>query len=98
MTDDKQLRMEVYREGQRAHHSGVPCHYVGWKAGTWEKGRAAAKAFYELQDTTLEERSFDDSENGGNYYNDCHHCGRVFIGYKRRGECKVCAAAQDQKT
>jgi hypothetical protein len=45
----KLLRQEVYQEGQRAANSGAPCPYTDWRAGTWAKGLAAAKAHYEAQ-------------------------------------------------
>ena len=47
-----------------------------------------------LQDSTHDERSWPedyDHENGC-YMNTCVHCLRGFLGYKRRGICKVCAA------
>lgn len=50
MTPQAKLRMLTFQEGQRAHLQGTPCPYTApgdWRAGTWEKGRAAAKAHYE---------------------------------------------------
>lgn len=47
MTPDAKLRMEVYQQGQRAYRSGAPCPYSDWKAKTWEKGRQAAREYWE---------------------------------------------------
>ena len=44
MTPDAKLRMDVYQEGQRAFNAETSCPYTDWRAGTWEKGRAAAEA------------------------------------------------------
>ena len=46
MAPDAKLRMDVYQEGQRAFNAGTPCPYTDWRAGTWEKGRKAAEAYY----------------------------------------------------
>lgn len=44
---------------------------------------------------TQEDRSYpeDEKHENGNYFNTCYHCGRTFVGHKRRAVCKVCAAA-----
>lgn len=44
MKSDAELRMNVYQEGQRALSTGTPCPYTDWRAGTWMKGLAAARA------------------------------------------------------
>jgi hypothetical protein len=46
-----------------------------------------------LKDSTQDERTWheDAGHENGNYYCLCHHCGRQFVGHKRRVECKVCA-------
>jgi hypothetical protein len=49
MTPEAKLRMEVYQEGQRSWRDETTCPYTDWRAGTWAKGRAAAKAHYEAQ-------------------------------------------------
>ena len=36
----------------------------------------------------------DFSHENGNYNNDCYMCKTVFIGYKRRHVCRVCATPQ----
>lgn len=48
-----------------------------------------------VQIATQEERSYSEDEKyeNGNYFNTCYHCGRTFVGHKRRAVCKVCAAA-----
>jgi len=46
MKPDAQLRFSVYQEGQRAFRSGTTCPYTDWRAKTWEKGLAAAKAYF----------------------------------------------------
>lgn len=50
MTPDAKLRMDVYQEGQRAFSSGAICPYTDWRAKTWEKGRAASKEWYALNE------------------------------------------------
>jgi len=47
-----------------------------------------------LKDSTYDERSWpeDASHENGNYSCCCCHCGRMFMGHKRRVSCKVCAA------
>lgn len=45
MSPDAMQRMKVYQEGQRAFNSGQECPYSDWRAGTWEKGRAAAEKY-----------------------------------------------------
>ena len=47
-----------------------------------------------LRDSTHDERSWPEDFNheNGCYHNTCVHCLRGFLGYKRRGICKVCAA------
>lgn len=49
-----------------------------------------------LRDTTPEERAWheDAAHDNGNYYNTCHHCGRTFVGHKRRVTCRVCATEE----
>ena len=42
-----QQRFQVFREGQLAFNSGAGCPYVDWRAGTWAKGREAAKKYHE---------------------------------------------------
>lgn len=46
-----------------------------------------------VKDCTREERSWpeDYSQENGNYFLTCNHCGREFTGHKRRVTCKVCA-------
>ena len=46
-----------------------------------------------LKDTTQQERSYpeDSGHENGSYMTDCCHCGRTFIGHKRRVVCKSCA-------
>ena len=48
-----------------------------------------------VQIATQEDRSYpeDEKHENGNYFNTCYHCGRTFVGHKRRAVCKVCAAA-----
>ena len=63
-----------------------------WKA--WNRRAEAVPEGYKLlKDTTEDERSWveDREHENGNYYNLCGHCGRQFIGHKRRVVCKSCA-------
>lgn len=56
--------------------------------------KGAVPAGYKfLKDSTHAERSWpeDASHENGNYSNTCCHCGREFVGHKRRVVCKVCA-------
>ena len=48
-----------------------------------------------LKDSTHDERSYpEDAKHENGWYNNvCGHCWRGFAGHKRRGVCKVCAAA-----
>ena len=54
---------------------------------------AAPEGWKLLKDTTQDERSWPEDyvDENGQYFNTCHNCLRVFLGYKRRGTCKVCA-------
>lgn len=55
-----------------------------------------------LKDTTMDERSWNEDKDheNGNYFCNCIHCGRQFIGHKWRCICKSCsmlAAAPEVK-
>lgn len=65
----------------------------------WLGARAALSApvppgYKLLKDTTHDERSFpeDTHPETGGYHSQCHNCLRMFVGYKRRVTCRVCAA------
>jgi len=60
---------------------------------------AAPEGWKLLKDTTQDERSWPEDyvDENGQYFNTCHNCLRVFLGYKRRGTCKVCATRTDTK-
>lgn len=55
---------------------------------------ALPKGWRLLKDTTFDERKWheDASHENGNYCNTCVHCGREFIGHKRRGVCRACSS------
>jgi hypothetical protein len=55
-------RMDVYQEGQRAFNAGAMCPYAraDWRAGTWEKGRAAAQKYHEGQAAAQQTTPADD--------------------------------------
>lgn len=54
---------------------------------------ALPKGWKLLKDTTFDERKWheDASHENGNYCNTCCHCGREFLGHKRRVSCRACA-------
>lgn len=58
-------------------------------------GLSAPAGYKVLKDSTQQERSWteDARHENGNYHCVCCHCGRGFIGHKRRASCKVCSAA-----
>jgi len=63
---------------------------------TTEQQAAAVPAGFKLiKDSTREERSWpEDYElDNGRYFNTCCNCERLFLGHKRRIECKACATA-----
>jgi hypothetical protein len=77
-----------------ADYDGV-CPHDGHKCGE-QAARAASPVpagWKLLKDSTQDERTWheDAGHENGNYYCLCHHCGRQFVGHKRRVECKVCA-------
>lgn len=55
MSPDAKLRMDVYQEGQRAANTRAVCPYTDWRAGTWEKGRAAAQAYFDGETQLMEQ-------------------------------------------
>ena len=59
---------------------------------------ALPKGWRLLKDTTFDERKWpeDASHENGNYCNTCGHCGREFVGHKRRGLCRACAKPQGE--
>jgi len=59
----------------------------------------AVRGWKLLKDTTQSERSWteDSAHENGNYHCLCCHCGRTFIGHKRRAICKVCAISQQSE-
>lgn len=67
---------------------------------------------FEISDTRIDNESFDDSipafddprnwvedypHDNGQYMNRCLSCRRIFIGYKRRITCKLCASTQPKQ-
>lgn len=57
---------------------------------------AIPKGWKLLKDSTHDERKWheDASHENGCYMNTCCHCGREFLGHKRRVSCRVCAKPQ----
>ena len=87
------------REAMRQHAQAVIDAYVATQPTKPEQQAGGVPAGWRLlRDTTHDERSWheDRGHENGNYQCCCVDCGRMFIGYKRRVVCKVCAAAPSQ--